>query len=88
MPVTSGSRPYVAAANSPANAASYRPSCTSRAPSALDAADSHTASGRCRPIQRRTWGCATGCPVTVFTPSSVVPGRTSSANAIGSSTSR
>ena len=88
MPVTSGSSPYVAAANSPANAPSYRPSCTSLAPSAFEAADSHCASGRFRSSHLRTCGCATGCPVTVLTASSRVPGRTSSANAIGSSTSR
>ncbi len=44
----------------PANAASYRPSCTSRAPSALEAADSHTASGSCAASQLRTCGWATG----------------------------
>ena len=86
--MTSGSSPYVAAANSPANAASNRPSCTSRAPSAFEAADSHSASGRCAASQLRTCGCATGCPVTVLMSDSVVPGRTSSAKAIGSSTSR
>ncbi|CAM5409029.1 hypothetical protein SNARM312S_06075 [Streptomyces narbonensis] len=86
--MTSGSRPYVAAANSPAKAASKRPSWTSRAPSAFEAADSHRASGRCARSQFLTCGWATGWPVTVLISESLVPGRTSSAKAIGSSTSR
>ncbi len=88
MPVSSASSPYRAAANSPANAASYRPSWTSRAPSAFEAADSQSASGRCVRSQLRTCGWAAGWAVTVLMSDSLVPGRASSAKVIDSSTSR
>ena len=88
MSVTSGSSPYRAAANSPAKAPSKRPSWTSRAPSALEAQASQCTSGSWAAIQCRTCGWATGWLVTVLMSASLVPGRTSSAKLIGSSTSR
>ena len=54
----------------------------------MDAAASQRASGRLRAIQRRHCGSATGWPATVLTSSAAVPGRTSRAKEIGSTTSR
>ena len=89
MSVTSGSSPYVAAANSPANAPSIaallhqpRPVRVRRRrlPHARPAA---APPATCAPAAARPGARSPSSP-----PPSSVPGRTSSANAIGSSTSR
>jgi hypothetical protein len=56
MSEASTSSPYRAAANAPASAASIFPSEACRAASALDAAGTHSACGRCPASQRRHWG--------------------------------
>ena len=81
---TSTARPYWLAANAPASAASSSPSATWRAASAFDAAGRHAASGRWLASQCRHCAWACGWPPTVLISASSVPGRVSSANAIGS----
>ena len=77
----------MAAAKAPASAASIFPSEAWRAASALEAAGTHSAPGRWLAPQRRHWGWARGWPLTVRTSASLVPGRASSAKAIGSCSS-
>ncbi len=54
----------------------------------MDAAVSQRTSGSSEPSQRRHCGIATGWLATVFTEARSVPGRTSRAKEIGSSSSR